>query len=164
MHGKRFSCQNERRSASQRWRGGRPSGNSSRAWLTRARALVPTSEEERVRDLNHDFKELCRHNRDGSYATQADREHILDVVANQLHEMGHRGLRAQGLKPKHVEKLTAHWLVEELSLGTIKNRMSALRWAAQKLGKDNIVARTNAGYGIPDRVYVTTSPKQSSLA
>ncbi len=112
-----------------------------------------------MRDLNHDFKELCRHNRDGSYATQADREHILDVVANQLHEMGHRGLRAQGLKPKHVEKLTAHWLVEELSPGTIKNRMSALRWAAQKLGKDNIVARTNAAYGIPDRVYVTNISK-----
>ena len=32
-----------------------------------------------MRDLNHDFKELCRHNRDGSYATQADREHILDL-------------------------------------------------------------------------------------
>ena len=41
-----------------------------------------------MRDLNHDFKELCRHNRDGSYATQADRAHILDLVANQLHEMG----------------------------------------------------------------------------
>lgn len=45
------------------------------------------AKEEPVRDLNHDFKQLCRHNRDGSYATQADREHILDLVANQLHEM-----------------------------------------------------------------------------
>ena len=52
-----------------------------------------------MRDLNHDFKELCRHNRDGSYATQADRANILDLVANQLHEMGVRGLRAQGFKP-----------------------------------------------------------------
>jgi len=49
-----------------------------------------------MRDLNHDFKELWRQNRDGSYATQVDREHILDVVANQLHDIGHRGLRAQG--------------------------------------------------------------------
>jgi hypothetical protein len=40
-----------------------------------ARALVPASEGAPVRDLNHDFKELCRHNRDGSYATQADRAH-----------------------------------------------------------------------------------------
>jgi len=87
---------------------------------TRAGSLVPTFEKEPVRDLNHDFKELCRHNRDGSYATQADREHILDLIADQLHEMGHRGLRAQGLKPKHVEKLVARWLGEELSPGTIK--------------------------------------------
>jgi hypothetical protein len=112
-----------------------------------------------VRDLNHDFKELCRHNRDGSYATQADREHILDLIANQLHEMGHRGLRAQGLKPKHVEKLVARWLADELSPGTIKNRMAVLRWTVQKLGKDNIVARTNAAYSIPDRAYVTNISK-----
>ena len=116
-----------------------------------------------MRDLNHDFKELCRHNRDGSYATQADREHILDLIADQLHEMGFRGLRAQGLKPKHVEKLVARWLAEELSPGTIKNRMSTVRWVVQKLGKDNIVARTNAAYGIPDRVYVTNISKAKEL-
>ena len=116
-----------------------------------------------MRDLNHDFKELCRHNRDGSYATQADREHILDLIADHLHELGHRGLRAQGLKPKHVEKLVAYWLAEELSPGTIKNRMAALRWAVGKLGKDNIVARTNAAYGIADRVYVTNISKAKQL-
>ena len=116
-----------------------------------------------MRDLNHDFKELCRHNRDGSYATQADREHILDRVADQLHELGHRGLRAQGLKPKHIEKLVASWLAVELSPGTIKNRMAALRWAVEKLGKDSIVARTNAAYGIEDRVYVTNISKARQL-
>ncbi len=116
-----------------------------------------------MRDLNHDFKELCRHNRDGSYATQADREQILDLIADQLHEMGYRGLRAHGLKPKHVEKLVARWLAEELSPGTIKNRMAVLRWTVQKLGKDNIVARTNAAYGIPDRVYVTNISKAKEL-
>ena len=77
-----------------------------------------------MRDLNHDFKELCRHNRDGSYATQADRAHILDLVANQLHAMGVRGLRAQGFKPRHVQKLVARWLAEKLAPGTLKNRMS----------------------------------------
>jgi len=39
-----------------------------------------------VKDLNFDFKEICDHNRDGSFATQADRRNILDLVANQLHE------------------------------------------------------------------------------
>jgi hypothetical protein len=77
--------------------------------------------------------------------------------------MGHRNLRAQGLKPKHVEKLVARWLAEELSPGTIKNRMAVLRWVTQKIGKDNIIARTNAAYGIPDRVFVTNISKAKEL-
>ena len=116
-----------------------------------------------MRDLNYDFKQICRHNRDGSYATQADRQNILDLVADQLHEMGFRGLRAQGFKPKHVEKLVERWLAEQLASGTLKNRMSHLRWLAQKIGKENIVARSNAAYGIADRVYVTNVYKAKDL-
>ena len=96
-------------------------------------------------------------------ATQADREHILDLIADQLHEMGFRHMNAHSLKPKHVEKLVERWLAEELSPGTIKNRMSALRWWAEKIGKENIIARTNAAYGIPDRVYVTNISKAKEL-
>jgi len=116
-----------------------------------------------MRDLNYDLKQLCRHNRDGSYATQADREHILDLIADQLHEMGFRHMNAHSLKPKHVEKMVERWLAEELAPGTIKNRMSALRWWAEKIGKENIVARTNAAYAIPDRVYVTNISKAKEL-
>src|SRR5438477_1011999 len=116
-----------------------------------------------MRDLNYDLKQLCRHNRDGSYATQADREHILDLIADQLHEMGFQHMNAHSLKPKHVEKVVERWLAEELAQGTIKNRMSALRWWAEKIGKENIVARTNAAYGIPDRVYVTNHDKAKQL-
>src|SRR6266581_6869160 len=120
--------------------------------------------EVAMRDLNYDLKQLCRRNRDGSYATQADREHILDLIADQLHEIGFRHMNAHSLKPKHVEKLVERWLAENLSAGTIKNRMSALRWWAQKTGKDNISARSNAAYDIPDRVYVTNVSKARELA
>jgi len=116
-----------------------------------------------MRDLNYDLKQLCRRNRDGSYATQADREHILDLIADQLYEMGVKKLRAEGFKPKHVKKLVDRWLAEKLEPGTIKNRMSVLRWLAQKIGKENIVERTNAAYGIPDRVYVTNVSKAKEL-
>ena len=117
-----------------------------------------------MRDLNYDLKQLCRRNRDGSYATQADREHILDLIADQLQELGFRHMNAHSLKPKHVEKLVERWLAENLSPGTIKNRMSALRWWAEKIGKENVVARTNAAYGIPDRVFVTNISKAKELA
>jgi len=73
-----------------------------------------------MRDLNYDFKQLCQRNRDGSYATQADRQNILDLIADQLHEMGVRDLRAQGFKPKHVKKLVDRWLAEKLASGTLK--------------------------------------------
>src|ERR1700694_3848018 len=116
-----------------------------------------------MRDLNYDLKQLCRHHRGGSHATQADREHILDLIADPLHEMGFRHMNAHSLKPKHVEKLVERWLAEELSPGTIKNRMSALRWLAEKTGKENIIARTNAAYGIPDRMYVTNISKAKEL-
>jgi hypothetical protein len=62
-------------------------------------------------------------------------------------------LDAHSLKPKHVEKLVERWFAEGRVPGTIKNRMTALRWWAQKIGKENVVARTNAAYAIPDRVY-----------
>jgi hypothetical protein len=121
------------------------------------------AEETPMRDLNYDLKQLCRRNRDGSYATQADRERILDLVADQLEEIGFRHMDAHSLKPKHVEKLVERWLAEGLSSGTIKNRMSALRWWAQKIGKENVVARSNAAYRIADRVYVTNVSKAKAL-
>ena len=37
--------------------------------------------------------------------------------------------------------------------------MSALRWWAQKIGKENVIARTNTAYAIADRVFVTNVSK-----
>jgi len=116
-----------------------------------------------MRDLNHDFKHLCQRNRDGSFATQHDRESILTLVANQLEEDGFRHLRAAGVRSKHVEHLVERWHAEGISAGTFKNRMSALRWLAEKIDKQNIVARDNAAYGITERRYVTNISKAHEL-
>jgi len=116
-----------------------------------------------MRDLNHDFKHLCQRNRDGSFATQHDRESILTLVANQLEEDGFRHLRAVGMRSKHVEHLVERWHAEGISAGTFKNRMSALRWLAEKIDKQNIVARDNAAYGIAERRYVTNTSKAHEL-
>jgi hypothetical protein len=119
--------------------------------------------EAAMRDLNYALKQLCRRNRDGAFGTQADRERILDLIADQLYEMGFDHMDAHSLKPKHVERLVERWLAEELAPGTIKNRMTQLRSWAEKVGKQNVVARTNAAYGIPDRVYVTNQSKAKAL-
>ena len=70
-----------------------------------------------MRDLNHQLKQLCHQNRDGSYATQAQRLWLLTLIANQLHELGFRQMDAHSLKPKHVETLTKHWLANQGARG-----------------------------------------------
>jgi len=116
-----------------------------------------------MRDLNYQLKQLCRHCREGSYATQAKRERMLTLMANQLHELGYRGMSARSLKPKHIEALLEKWREQELTIGTIKNRMAAIRWWAHKVDKRNVVARSNEHYGIPDRRFVTNESKAKSV-
>ncbi len=117
-----------------------------------------------MRDLNYQLKQLCHRNRDGSYATQAKRMHHLMLIANQLDALGFRGMNARSLKPKHVEALVKDWLTQELSVGTIKNRMAVLRWWAQKVDKQNVVARSNDHYGIPDRQFVSNASKAKTVS
>lgn len=116
-----------------------------------------------MRDLNYELKKLCLRNSDGSYATQYARERILTQVANQLHEMGFRDLQAKSLKPKHVQALVERWKVEALSPGTIKNRMTELRWWAEKITKQNVIAKDNDQYGIAKRQYVTNVSQAREL-
>jgi len=116
-----------------------------------------------VLDLEYDLKAICRRNRDGSRMTQAQREQRLRLIARELHGLGYRNLRAQSLKPKHVEALIADWQNRELSAGTIKNRMADLRWWAEKTGKRSVLAHDNAHYGIAQRVFVTNQTKACAL-
>jgi hypothetical protein len=116
-----------------------------------------------MKDLNHQLKQMCHRNRDGSYATQRDRERMLDLMAKQLHEGGFRHMTAASLKPKHVEHLVTRWQAEGLSIGTIKNRMAELRWWAEKVGKPNVVMRDNSQYGIAHRQHVAQASKARTL-
>ena len=117
-----------------------------------------------MRDLNYQLKQLCHRNRDGSYATQANRRHHLMLIANQLLALGFRGMNARSLKPKHVEALVNDWQRQALSVGTIKNRMAVLRWWAEKVDKQNVVARSNNHYGIPDRQFVSSTSKARAVS
>lgn len=114
-------------------------------------------------DLTYTLRQLCLRNRDGSHATQADRQRSLSLAARQLREAGFRQMRATSLKGKHVEALLQRWQAEGLSAGTIKNRMAHLRWWAEKVGKAGILPTDNTKLGIPDRRYVTNESKAREL-
>jgi site-specific recombinase XerC len=117
-----------------------------------------------MRDLNYQLKQICKHSHEGSFETRVGRERQLTAIANQLHNLGYRGLQATSLKQKHVQALVDHWLGKNLSPGTIKNRMSCLRWWAEKVNKRAVVAGSNEFYGIPDRQFVSDTSKAKELA
>ena len=79
-----------------------------------------------MRDLNYQLKQICKHSHEGSFETRVGRERQLSAIANQLHDLGFRQLRATSLKHKHVQILVDLWLKQDLSPGTIKNRMNCL--------------------------------------
>ncbi|HHG6048823.1 TPA: phage integrase N-terminal domain-containing protein [Pseudomonas aeruginosa] len=114
-------------------------------------------------DLTYTLRQLCLRNRDGSHATQADRQRSLSLAARQLRESGFHQMRATSLKGKHVEALLQRWQAEGLSAGTLKNRMAHLRWWAEKVGKAGILPADNTKLGIPERRYVTNESKAKEL-
>jgi len=117
-----------------------------------------------MRSLTYGFKLLLERNKDGSYATQANRMGMLSLFADQLHELGYRDFtRPEQLQGRHVKVLLDHWRSQGITVATIKNRLSVLRWLAEKVGKASVLARDNAAYGIGNRKYVTNEQKARPL-
>jgi integrase len=109
--------------------------------------------------LKFELTLLCRRNRDGSHATQAGRLQVLRQVADELKASGFERMGARSLKPKHVDALVHAWQSEGLAAGTLKNRLAALRWWAEKVGKPAVIARDNTHYGIEAREFVAKGSK-----
>ncbi|MDE0450796.1 MAG: integrase domain-containing protein [Gammaproteobacteria bacterium] len=115
-----------------------------------------------MRDLNWDLLQLQRRSGAGSHATRRDRAYALAQMANALHELGYRGLRASGLKGKHIEALVRDWSDRGLSDATMMNRMAHVRWWADQVGKGNMV-KANAEYGIQPRSHVSDGARRRDL-
>ena len=113
-------------------------------------------------DLKHSILNILKHNRDGSYATQAARKERLTQIANELVDSGYQLRHIQQLKTKHILRLVALWRERRLSAGTMKNRTCDLRWIAEKLNKANIVP-SNDALNIPRRQFLTNKDKSIQL-
>ena len=124
-----------------------------------------TKGEFSMRDLNYDLKQLCRRNRDGSY------RHPSGSGAHPGPDR--RSAPRDGLPPYECPQPQAQAcreagraLARREPLSPAPSRTACRRCAGgpQKIGKENIIARTNAAYGIADRVYVTNVSKATELA
>lgn len=110
--------------------------------------------------LEYGFNHILERNRDGSYATQSNRKRMLSMFADQLRKAGYKTneMRPSDLKGRHVNALLRQWKIDGISAGTMKNRMSNIRWLAEKIGKADMI-KSNATYGIEDRKYITNTDK-----
>ena len=114
--------------------------------------------------LKNELDELCKKFRTGSHATQANRRAMLHLFSDQLASIGFNTytMRATDIKGKHINRLIEFWRREGLSAGTIKNRMSVLRFWAEKVGNSGAIKDNNT-YKLEKRVYVTNENKSVSL-
>jgi integrase len=117
-----------------------------------------------VNRLEYQLQQICRRNCDGSFATQSNRREMLSLFTQELRDCGYKvnQLRPGDLKGRHVNALVKKWQSENKSIGTIKNRMSILRWLFEKIGKPEVIKK-NSAYGIENRQYVTNQNKSISI-
>ena len=115
-----------------------------------------------MHDLNFDLKRLQAAHDDGSHGTRTARSYALAQMANTLHDLGFKGLRATGLKRKHAVALVREWQRQGRSIGTMKNRTAHLRWWAERIGRPAVVP-SNSDLGIANREYVTNEDRSVVL-
>ena len=70
-----------------------------------------------------------------------NRKERLTTVIHDLHHCGYAIKDITKLKPKHIEALTQYWQHKGLSIGTIKNRMSDLRFVAKATEQKGLIKR-----------------------
>ena len=105
------------------------------------------------KSLIESLKNVIKENKEDSYGTAVKRERLLKLAMSQIREQ-YKIKDVSQLKQKHINYLVERWKSENLSVGTLKNRMSNLRWLANKINNPQIVKRDNADYGIDRRKYV----------
>lgn len=101
--------------------------------------------------LAYDLKNLTAHSGDGSFLTRKQRHRGLQLVARELAALGYKLPSARSLKPKHITALVESWKAADLNAGTLRNRMSWLRWWGEQVRKTSVLPRDNATLGIEAR-------------
>lgn len=104
-----------------------------------------------MKELNFDLMNLTRHSGEGSFATKACRARGLQQIADELHGLGYKLKAAKNLAPKHVDALVRGWKAAGIADATMRNRLGWVRWWAEKVGKNGLIAADNSEYGLAER-------------
>lgn len=117
-----------------------------------------------MKRLEYQLKQLTYQNRDGSFGTQAGRRKHLKRFARELRKLGYNQMHARSLKMKHVYALVQLWQEIGCSMGTQKNAVAHLRWWARKIGKDEMIPKSNNELLIGGRSHTRTESKAQYLS
>lgn len=101
--------------------------------------------------LAFDLKSLTLTTGEGAHVTHNQRHRGLQLIARDLASLGYKLPSMRSIKPKHISALVESWKAAGLSTGTIKNRMSWVRYWATKARKTSVLPRNNSDLGIPRR-------------
>lgn len=117
-----------------------------------------------MHDLVYGLVQLCYRNRDSSFTTQRDRLKMLKLIGTQLVALGYGQMRdIHALKGRHVNRLVARWKAEGVSHATIRNRLAAIRWWCEKVGKRGVIPERNTVFGLEPRSQVARVSKATTV-
>jgi integrase len=99
--------------------------------------------------LVYQVKGLMQHNRDGAGLTQDRRlSNLTDLVKTVYTQFKIADLHQ--LRTKHIEFYAQNLKTRAMAPHSMRVKMSDVRWLAEKIGKQNIVARDNSPYDFPE--------------
>ncbi|MBU1151738.1 integrase domain-containing protein [Patescibacteria group bacterium] len=83
-----------------------------------------------------------------SFNVERSRRQIVKAEFKQLGKM-FKGLKIKNLQERHIQRLVDRWKSQNISIGSMKNRMSAIRCVAN--GAKIELPKENSAFGIDDR-------------
>jgi len=97
--------------------------------------------------LEQQVVSVLSQNREDSFATQRKRGYVLAGVARSLHERF--GLQKwANVGAKHVAFIVETWKSDDAGRRSIEEKLSHLRWLVRKIGKANLLPKSNKELGI----------------
>ena len=113
-----------------------------------------------MKHITFQLNKLARSDKTHAFATRADRARFLRFFGDAL-DTQFKKIELKNLSSRHLEwflyayrsgRLSARG--HEPSVGTVKNMLSAIRWALQRIGKGSLLPSENAKLGIANRSHV----------
>ena len=115
--------------------------------------------KRQLKNIHYHINEFCKKQTGVvSHETRNSMNKRLKTIANDLHKIGYQLPNLKNIKQKHIAALVEHWKASDMSAGTIKNRMSNIRYVCHAYGRDTVVL-SNTEYGIEKRSYIPTHNK-----